>query len=109
MRHAQQFDLAPETHYNNIAVHTQGSQIVLDDYCFYGAIMAAMRMADSINAEKLKAAFPEVWNVLQLRYNAPLACLTKDELIKTTGDDEKTAAAIIDAYWAEVKAKEALS
>lgn len=38
---------------------------------FYALIMAAMRRADSDNAGKLKAAWPEVWGELQQRYNAP--------------------------------------
>ncbi len=38
---------------------------------FYALIMAAMRGADSVNLPKLKAAWPEVWNELQARYNAP--------------------------------------
>jgi hypothetical protein len=40
-------------------------------YSFYGLIQAAMRQADSVNAEKLRHAFPEVWDELQARYNAP--------------------------------------
>ena len=34
-------------------------------------VMAAMRRADSNNARKLRAAYPEVWQELQDRYNAP--------------------------------------
>lgn len=41
------------------------------DYPFYAIIMAAMRKADSTNIEKLKAAFPEIWNELEERYNTP--------------------------------------
>ena len=37
---------------------------------FYGLIQAAMRRADSDNLEKLKAAWPEVWEEFQLRYKA---------------------------------------
>lgn len=33
--------------------------------------MAAMRNADTINAEKLKALFPEEYAELNQRYNAP--------------------------------------
>lgn len=39
-------------------------------YPFYGLIMAAMRRADSLNLEKLVAAFPDVWEELDARYNA---------------------------------------
>lgn len=38
---------------------------------FYALVMAAMRQADSFNAAKLHEAFPEVWDELQARYNAP--------------------------------------
>ena len=38
---------------------------------FYALIMAAMREADSANAAKLQAAFPEVWDELAARYHAP--------------------------------------
>jgi len=38
---------------------------------FYALIMAAMRQADTFNAEKLRAAWPDVWDELQARYNAP--------------------------------------
>lgn len=41
------------------------------DYPFYAIIMAAMLRADSINADKLRAAFPETFEELQARYNAP--------------------------------------
>ena len=38
---------------------------------FYALIAAAMRQADSINIEKLRAAFPGVYADLVARYNAP--------------------------------------
>jgi hypothetical protein len=38
---------------------------------FYALIMAAMRQADSVNAIKLRSAWPETWAELQARYNAP--------------------------------------
>lgn len=38
---------------------------------FKAVIMAAMRQADSVNIEKLKASWPDVWEELQGRYNAP--------------------------------------
>jgi len=47
---------------------------------FYGLLMACMRNADTDNVEKLKQAFPEVWNELQQRYNAPGGALTDAEL-----------------------------
>lgn len=46
------------------------------EWSFYGLLMAAMRAADSINAELLRGAFPKVWDELQDRYNAPGGRLT---------------------------------
>lgn len=41
------------------------------DPWFTALIMAAMRKADHVNERKLRAAWPEVWDELQARYNAP--------------------------------------
>lgn len=41
------------------------------DYPFYALIMAAMRQADTYNVEKLRAAWPEIWDELFQRYHAP--------------------------------------
>lgn len=38
---------------------------------FYALIMAAMRQADTANTRKLIDAWPEVYDELQARYNAP--------------------------------------
>lgn len=38
---------------------------------FYALLMAAMRKADTRNAELLQAAFPDTWAELQARYDAP--------------------------------------
>ncbi len=45
---------------------------------FYALIMAAMRQADAINAAKLRAAWPEVWDELYDRYHAPGGRLVDD-------------------------------
>jgi hypothetical protein len=45
---------------------------------FYSLIMAAMRGADTANLAKLKAAWPDVWDELQRRYNAPGGLLEED-------------------------------
>ncbi len=50
------------------------------DVPFYGLIMAAMWRADSENAARLRAAWPEVWEELQARYNTPGATLPGDPL-----------------------------
>lgn len=44
---------------------------VLSSEPFYALIMAAMRKADSQNLPPLQHAFPEVWQELQARYDAP--------------------------------------
>jgi hypothetical protein len=38
---------------------------------FYSLLMAAMRCADTGNTERLREAFPEVWDELNARYQAP--------------------------------------
>lgn len=47
---------------------------------FYSLIMAAMRRADTDNEQKLRSVFPEVWEELERRYNAPGGSLTGDPL-----------------------------
>jgi hypothetical protein len=49
------------------------------DSPFYALIMAAMYRADSINAEKLAAAFPETWAEVNARYHAPGGVLEGEE------------------------------
>lgn len=46
-------------------------EISESDPPFYALIMSAMRKADSTNIEKLKLVFPDTFNELQERYNAP--------------------------------------
>ena len=46
---------------------------------FYALIMAAMREADSDNLRRLRAAWPQVWDELHARYNAPGGYLTEAE------------------------------
>ncbi len=47
---------------------------------FYTLIMAAMRCADTDNLAKLKDAFPEVYQELVDRYNAPGGLLPGEEV-----------------------------
>lgn len=51
--------------------YTAAREIVGLDKPFCAVVMAAMRQADTTNAAKLRAAFPEVWDELQARYDAP--------------------------------------
>lgn len=53
-------------------------QIAAEDYPFYALIMAAMRKADSTNERKLREAWPEVWEELFTRYNAPGGLLPEE-------------------------------
>lgn len=46
-------------------------QISQDDPPFAALIMAAMRKADTANAERLAQAFPAIYVELRKRYNAP--------------------------------------
>ena len=58
----------------------QASQkISMEDYPFYSLIMAAIRQADSENLEKLKGAFPSVYEEFLQRYNAPLGLLENEK------------------------------
>ena len=41
-----------------------------NDIGFYGVIQCAMRMADTDNTERLKAAWPSIYEELSQRYNA---------------------------------------
>lgn len=42
-----------------------------EDYPFYTLIMSALRQADTRNAAKIRAAWPDVADELRKRYNAP--------------------------------------
>lgn len=45
--------------------------IAAQDHPFHALIMAAMRQADTNNADLLRAIFPETWHELKARYHAP--------------------------------------
>ena len=45
---------------------------------FYALIQAAMRKADDTNLEKLRRAWPEVWDELKERYDTPGGVLASD-------------------------------
>ena len=51
----------------------------IDDEPFYALIMAAMRKADSDNLVALIAAFPETYDELTARYNAPGGLLANEK------------------------------
>jgi len=54
-------------------------EIACRDEPFYALIMAAMRKADTHNLAKLQEAWPEVWDELKKRYNAPGGVLATDK------------------------------
>jgi hypothetical protein len=56
----------------------QVQAITKGDPPFYGVVMLAMMRADSINAAKLRAAWPAVWDECQARYDSPGALLDSD-------------------------------
>jgi hypothetical protein len=58
-------------------------RLLESDPPFYALIMAAMRQADSDNLELLCDAFPQVWDELQARYNAPGGVLREGGVLAT--------------------------
>ena len=46
---------------------------------FYGLVQALMRLADTDNLQRLKIDWPDVWDDLQRRYNAPDGILPDEE------------------------------
>ena len=55
---------------------------------FYSLVMAAFRLADTDNLEKLQEAFPELYNEFMQRYNAPGGALDKEEMEYVLGEYE---------------------
>lgn len=58
--------------------YSAAQAIVADDPPFYALIMAAMRRADTTNAALLHWCWPDIWDELQARYNAPGGILPGD-------------------------------
>ena len=52
---------------------------------FYALIMAAMHCADTENTEKLRAAWPDVWNETFARYRAPGGVLDGEAVYEGSG------------------------
>jgi len=51
--------------------YRESLELAQRDWGFSALIMAAMRKADTYNAEALRDAFPAIWDELEERYNAP--------------------------------------
>jgi hypothetical protein len=60
--------------------YLEAGRIFRDQPSFYALIMAAMQRADTNNLRKLRAAYPEVWVELQLRYDVPGGFLPSDNV-----------------------------
>ena len=51
--------------------YRESQELAQRDWGFDSLIMAAMRKADSDNLDILRGVFPEIWQELRARYNAP--------------------------------------
>lgn len=58
------------------------------DTPFYALIMAAMWRGDTDNVQRLRAAFPDVWDELNARYNAPGGRIDSDPPVDDNDDLE---------------------
>jgi hypothetical protein len=58
--------------------YEESISIAARDPSFKAIIMAAMRKADTQNIEKLARAFPDIYDELHARYNAPGGILSSD-------------------------------
>lgn len=61
------------------------------DRPFYGLIMAAMKRADTVNANKLRLAFPDTYSELQARYDAPMGYLPAEKPTEEDAQDAEQA------------------
>lgn len=51
--------------------YKQSREIAEGGYSFRAIVMAAFRRADTFNAERLRAAFPDIYAEVSARYEAP--------------------------------------
>jgi len=58
--------------------YRESISISAEDPPFYALLMAAIRKADTTNTAKIKYAWPELWDEMQARYNAPGGILRED-------------------------------
>ena len=56
----------------SLCEYEQSKHISAQCYPFYALLAALMRDADTDNTAKLKAAWPELWESMRRRYNAPV-------------------------------------
>lgn len=60
--------------------YQRSRQLVRSDADFYALVAAAMARADTFNGIRLRAAFPDVWDALQRRYDAPGGLIDGEEM-----------------------------
>lgn len=53
-------------------------ELLSADPPFYALLMAAMQRADTDNTNKLRAAWPELWDEVSTRYHAPGGLLDRE-------------------------------
>jgi len=68
--------------------YKESQQIASHDFSFYGLLMAAMRKADTYNTRMFKLAWPDVWDELHDRYNAPGGILPDDSPLVPLEEEE---------------------
>ena len=70
-----------------------GLALAKADADFYGLIVAAILRADSNNAAKIRAAWPDVYDVTEQRYHGPGGYIStdSDDLIRNTAGDAAEA------------------
>jgi len=64
-------------------------QIAIQNEPFYALIMAAMRQADTNNLERLREAFPAVYDELVQRINAPNGVLPEEPAYQRSYREEE--------------------
>ena len=69
--------------------YEQSKALAVGDPSFYAFIMAAMRKADTTNTLKLQRMWPDVWDEMQQRYNAPGGALTEAEMTWLNNQQEE--------------------
>ena len=69
-----------------------GRVIAAEDFPFYALIHAALRQADTANAAKIEAAWPELAAEARERYNAPGAMLPTDSAHEVVAEAFRAAA-----------------
>jgi hypothetical protein len=55
--------------------YEQSKQISARGYQFYALLAALMRQADTENTALLKECWPDIWESLQRRYDAPMGVI----------------------------------